>query len=88
METPKITPQMWLDWQHSKATEAVRAHLEVEKFALIEQLLNQDISNLSAEQLGLNYIAFRSKLDGIGEFLDFDGLELNIVQPEGDSHEA
>lgn len=82
----KITPQMWLDWQRSPATAAIVEHLEAQKTALIEQLLSLPLEN-TAEQLGIAFIALRYKLDGLGEFLDFDSLAENIIQPvEGEPH--
>jgi len=82
MEQPKITPRMWQDWQSSSATEAVRSYIEAQKSALIEQLLGLPLSE-TAEQTGLAFIAIRYKLDGLGEFLDFENIGENIVLPEG-----
>jgi hypothetical protein len=87
METAKITPQMWLDWQRSPATAAIVQYLETQKTALIEQLLSLPLEN-TAEQLGIQFIALRYKLDGLGEFLDFDALEEALVKPvEGEANE-
>ena len=68
-----ISRAEWADWLRSPVTEAVVAKLNEKRDDLIGQLLN--MSGESVEAFGLMHLALRNQLNGLGEFLDLDGLE-------------
>jgi len=74
-----IKQQQWADWLASPVTQAVIQHLDSQKTNLIQQLLDIPISN-GIEAIGLDHLAIRYKLDGLGEFLDVESLSENIIE--------
>lgn len=67
-----VSRQEWADWVRSSVTQAVIQSLETRSRSLIEEMLA--ITAETAEGFGLAHIAYRNKLDGLGEFLDLDSL--------------
>lgn len=80
-----IKPQEWADWLNHPVTETVLQYLNTRKDALIEQHLNIDIGkHASIESYGLECLATRCVVEGLGEVLDLQNLQESLV---GVTHE-
>lgn len=73
-----ISRQEWADWVRSPVTQAVTQALEEEVKKSLDQLIQGGISDKSLETCGMEYIAMRNHIAGIGEFLDFEGLSHKV----------
>lgn len=73
-----ITRQEWADWCRMDVTQAVVAKLSEKRDELIERMLNAD--GESIEAVALHHIRYRNQLEGLGEFLDLEGLGEWIVE--------
>lgn len=77
-----ITRQEWADWCRSEITQAVVAKLGEKRDDLIERMLNAD--GESIEEVALHFIRYRNQLEGLGEFLDLEGLGEWLVEETED----
>lgn len=75
-----IKQQEWADWLHHPVTQEVLEHLNERKDALIEEVLNMSVGTMTIEQIGIQYVAFRNALNGLGVVLDIDDLAESLIE--------
>lgn len=68
-----ISRTEWVDWLRSSVTQAVVAKLSEKRDEAVEAMLNAQGGSI--EEIGLVHLAYRNKLEGLGEFLDLESLE-------------
>lgn len=73
-----ISRQEWADWCRMEVTQVVVAKLGEKRDDIIERMLNVDGETI--EEVALNHIRYRNQLEGLGEFLDLEGLGEWIVE--------
>lgn len=72
--------QDFADWRRHPVTQEVVRKLEERKDALITKMLNIECKTL--EDFGINHLAFRNQVNGLGEFLDLDSLQEVLANDE------
>jgi hypothetical protein len=76
-----MTKEEWVQWKNNSTTKLVVERLNEVRDKSISDMLNLDITreDFSLEKFALHSIALRYQIEGLSEFLDFNNLEVDLV---------
>ena len=83
----KVTGDEWSSWVNSPVTQAICQYLQEQANDILNESINLSLpkDKASLEKYGMQSLAARYAVDGIGQFLDFETLKEILV--EEDSHD-
>jgi len=76
-----MTEEEWVQWKNNSVTKLVVERLSEVREKCVSDMLNLDITrdDFSLEKFALHSMALRYHIEGISEFLDFNSLEVDLV---------